>query len=131
MMKKKLLLGLMAMLVAIACAFGFAACGKNPAGQPTQVTEGLEYTLINNDTEYEVAGIGTATNTDIVIPSVFQGLPVTSIGEMAFYDCSELTSVTIGNGVENIGVAAFYNCASLTSITIPNSVTSIGEGAFA
>ncbi len=55
---------------------------------------------------------------------------MTSIGDKAFFECSGLTSVTIGNSVTSIGKGAFYNCQSLTSITIPNSVTSIGESAF-
>ena len=56
---------------------------------------------------------------------------VTSIGNYAFYNCSSLTSVTIGNGVTSIGDEAFRGCRSLTSIDIPNSVTSIGNYAFA
>ncbi|MBQ6921738.1 MAG: leucine-rich repeat protein [Clostridia bacterium] len=34
-----------------------------------------------------------------------------------FAHCSNLTSITIGNGVTSIGDGAFYNCSSLTSIT--------------
>ncbi len=56
---------------------------------------------------------------------------VTSIGESAFWDCTNLTSITIPDGVTSIGDAAFYECSSLTSITIPASVTSIGDNAFA
>ena len=56
--------------------------------------------------------------------------PVTSIGEMAFYFCESLTSITIPDGVTSIGEIAFYYCESLTSITIPDSVTSIGYEAF-
>ena len=55
---------------------------------------------------------------------------VTNIGNYAFYKCSGLTSVTIGNSVTSIGYAAFAYCSSLTSVTIPNSVTYIGEYAF-
>lgn len=54
----------------------------------------------------------------------------TSISNYAFYYCSGLTNVTIGNGVTNIGASAFASCNGLTSITIPNSVTSIGDAAF-
>ena len=55
---------------------------------------------------------------------------VTSIGSYAFYYCSGLTSVSIGNRVTSIGFNAFYGCSGLTSVTIPNSVTSIGWSAF-
>ncbi|MGN0223071.1 MAG: leucine-rich repeat domain-containing protein [Muribaculaceae bacterium] len=55
---------------------------------------------------------------------------VTSIGESAFYLCSDLTSVTIPNSVTSIGSSAFSGCTGLTSVTIPNSVTSIGGWAF-
>ncbi|MBD9226201.1 MAG: hypothetical protein EGQ48_03055 [Clostridiales bacterium] len=55
---------------------------------------------------------------------------VTSIGDYAFRDCSNMTSVTIPKGVKSIGSRAFYNCSSLTSVTIPDSVTSIGSYAF-
>ena len=55
---------------------------------------------------------------------------VTSIGDSAFSDCIRLTSITIPNSVESIGVLAFCSCSSLTSVTIPSSVTSIGYGAF-
>lgn len=55
---------------------------------------------------------------------------VTSIGESAFINCTNLTSITIPNNVTSIGNQAFLGCSYLTSITIPNSVTSIGGSAF-
>ena len=70
----------------------------------------------------------------VVIPSsvTYNGTTysVTSIGDMAFLDCSSLTSITIPNSVTSIGYNAFSYCSSLTSVTIPNSVTSIGDYAF-
>ena len=56
---------------------------------------------------------------------------VTSIGGLAFSDCSSLTSITLPEGVTSIGSSAFFNCSSLTSITLPEGVTSIGSSAFA
>ena len=64
------------------------------------------------------------------LSSITIGDSVKSIGSSAFYNCSSLTSITIPDSVTSIGSSAFYNCSSLTSITIPDSVTSIGSEAF-
>ena len=64
------------------------------------------------------------------LTSITIGNSVTSIGEYAFGYCSGLTSITIPNSVKYIGGSAFYNCSGLTSVTIPDSVTSIGGYAF-
>ena len=76
--------------------------------------------------EYEMILVAYhGTNTELVLPSY-----ITKIYQYAFYNCTGLTSVTIGNGVTSIGSDAFFGCSRLTSITIPDSVTSIGWGAF-
>ena len=64
------------------------------------------------------------------LTSIIIGDGVTSIGERAFLSCSSLASTTIGNSVTSIGNYAFSGCSSLTSIIIPNSVISIGKEAF-
>ena len=55
---------------------------------------------------------------------------VTKIGDMAFYNCTDLTEIGISDSVISIGVSAFLGCAGLTEITIPNSVINIGGSAF-
>ena len=64
------------------------------------------------------------------LTSITIGNSVTSIGDSAFNGCTGLTSITIPDSVTSIGDYAFYVCSGLTSVTIPNSVTSIGMGAF-
>lgn len=71
---------------------------------------------------------------DIVIPSsvTYDGdeYVVTSIKYQAFYECYNLTSITIPNTITSIGSEAFRSCWNLTSITIPASVEEIGIQAF-
>ncbi|MCD8308383.1 MAG: leucine-rich repeat domain-containing protein, partial [Clostridia bacterium] len=95
-----------------------------------KTSEGLKFTLSSDEKYYTVSSIGECTDTDIVIPSTYDGLPVEAIGGSAFNGCTTLTSVTISNSVTSINSWAFQNCTLLTSVTIPNSVTSIGDYAF-
>lgn len=55
---------------------------------------------------------------------------VTSIGDYAFHNCPNLTTVTMANTVTSIGWSAFDICENLSSINIPSSVTKIEAGAF-
>ncbi|MCI7661999.1 MAG: leucine-rich repeat protein [Bacteroidales bacterium] len=101
------------------------------AADATITTANIPATVTYQGTTYNVTSIGyvafadCSSLTSVTIPN-----SVTSIGNRAFSGCSGLTSVTIPNSVISIGEAAFYNCNSLTSITIPNSVTSIGSDYF-
>jgi hypothetical protein len=84
-----------------------------------------------NGKTYSVTSIGDNAFADCEdLTSITIPESVTSIGGGAFIYCSGLTSVTIPNSVTSIGRSAFYNCSGLTSIEIPNSVTSIGDYAF-
>ncbi len=91
----------------------------------------LTYTLINGNTEYAVTGIGEEVG-DVVIDAIYRGKPVTAIAENAFRGKgnSKITSVKIPEGVRSVGDAAFYNCTNLASISFPASVTSLGAKIF-
>ena len=90
----------------------------------------LTFTPNGDNTEYSVSDCLESASGVIGIPSAYNGLPVTSIGNDAFRDCYDLTYITIPNSITSIGMSALQNCRSLTSITIPDSVTSVGGYAF-
>ena len=99
---------------------------------------GIYYNINGNEATVTYQGTNSWNHNtysgDVTIPATvtYGGTTysVTSIGDNAFYNCSDLTSVTIPNSVTSIGKSAFKNCSGLTSIDIPNYVTSIGEYAF-
>jgi len=66
----------------------------------------------------------------VVIPSIIDSKPVTSLGDYAFHIETSLTSISIPDSVVSIGYSVFSSCTSLTSVNIPDSVESIGDYAF-
>lgn len=118
-MKKKILITLTAVIF-VFCALGLTACGS----------DGLSYTYNYTADAYSVSGMGTCKDTRIVIPSTYEGKPVTSIEASAFAGNSSITSVVIPNSVTSIGQNAFWLCSGLESVKIGNHVTSIGAQAF-
>ena len=102
---------------------------REKPSHPETIVEYADGSIDSFNIEGEL-GNESIPDTDSVV-KVDIGTAVTSIGEGAFaYYYSWLTSITIPEGVTSIGDMAFYDCERLTSITIPDSVTSIGEGAF-
>ena len=108
----------------------------NPDNRPvvwdckgTLGTEGLVYALNDDGESYSVTDY-EGTSTDVKIPAYYNCLPVTAIGNNAFYDCA-ITSIEIPDSVTSIGYGAFERCESLTSVAIPESVTNMGECVFA
>lgn len=92
---------------------------------------GLKFTLKNDDTY--LVEIGDAKYfSSITIPSTYNGIPVTEVGQFNNTDATNTTleEVYISEGIISIAEKAFYNCASLTIVTIPSTVTTIGENAF-
>ena len=91
---------------------------------------GLSYSISNSKT-CTITGIGTCTDTDIVIPTEIDGYRVVRIAEKAFFECSSITSVIIPDSVTYIGAIAFHKCQSLESINIPDGVELIYSYTFA
>ncbi len=102
-------------------------CSMCDLALPT--SEGLEFSLINDGTEYEVSGRGSCEDDDIVIPAVYNGKPVTQIGVKAFYQDS-IETIVIPSSIKTIGELAFWGTKGLYNIIIPDGVVSIGNSAF-
>ena len=95
-------------------------------------TNGLIFTLISSEGYYIVSGLKSdCTETKIVIPSRYQGLPVKSIGVSAFEGHTSLVEVVIPDSVTQIRQFAFAYCPSLEKVEISGCVTELGSYAFA
>ena len=123
----------------------FFSLGGDEPEQPTVVAsgecgDGVTYSL-TSDGKLTISGTGAMTDyahyslrpwneNAETITSVVIGEGVTSIGESAFSQCSNLTSITLPASLTTIGEYAFES-SGLTSISLPANVTTIGEAAFA
>lgn len=94
-------------------------------------------------TSIELPGAMTAINEglfencsglrNIVIPSGITSVYNASYpndGTAPFEGCSNLTSITLGEGMSEIPSYLFDSCTALESIEIPDSITHLGGGAF-
>jgi len=102
----------------------------------TTVTNGsyapIEFTFSVGVGTVSITGY-TGSNSVVAIPSVISGLPVTSIGDLAFWVLpgqSKITSVKIPGTVTSIGTQAFQFCDTLTNVIVGSGVTNIGDFAF-
>ena len=92
-------------------------------------SEGLKF-ISNGDGTCSVSGIGTCTDTEIVIPSISpSGDTVTAIGDHAL-EFGQFSSLQLPDTLKSIGRNAFSFNYSLQEVSIPASVTYIGVHAF-
>ena len=139
--------GLCAMALVLAAALVLAGCKQEaePSRQETQLERDIKALAGKGAGPHEVKADKTLTNADMEhIKEALQSLPdtvkvnlnlssateITSIGLLAFSNCTALASVSIPESVTSIEGYAFSDCTSLTSFTIPESVTSIKGGVF-
>ncbi|MGX8705798.1 MAG: leucine-rich repeat domain-containing protein, partial [bacterium] len=65
----------------------------------------------------------------ITVPATLDGRRVTSIGDSAFNHCG-MRTIRLPNGLERIGNVAFMDCQNLTSVVVQHGLSSIGFHAF-
>lgn len=134
-----------------------ADCGIDLFGNAGTSGYGIDVVFSNNVEKIPSRLFCVTFSTTPKITSITIGTNVTSIGDKAFGDCTELTmiyynaksavvlganvleidetlgkslTVIFGNNVEEIPTNLFTNCTRLSSITIGSNVTHINKGAF-
>ena len=89
------------------------------AGVPKDVvfaetSDEFQYTLLDDGTA-EITGY-TGPGGNLVLPETLDGYSVTSVGNEAFAENMDLTSVVIPAGITSVGYAAFNDCDNLVSV---------------
>lgn len=90
---------------------------------------GYTYKAIDDGTAWALTSARSSVG-DVVIEDDYRGKPVTEIGDGAFRNNQQVTSVKFGEKVNAFGNRVFYNCAALKTVEIPDTVSSIGEACF-
>lgn len=84
-----------------------------------------------NPTGYTVFGLAhDPFRLDAIIPDTYNGVPITAVGENAFYTYTGITTAYIPKSVKTIESSAFSGCNSLTECVIPEGVEEIERFAF-
>ena len=91
---------------------------------------GLSLSYDGASDSYTITGLLDESKTSITIPSMIKGRSVTRIASNAFYQCSNLSTISIPYTVTSIGDYAFGGCSALESMRIPDSVITVGDDIF-
>lgn len=103
---------------------------------PISDSEGLEFTLNADGESYSFSGLGTCKDDIIIIPSTFEGKPVTEIAEGPNFIGSGnhpeflVKSIIMPNTITKINKYAFIKYKNLEHVTFSNNLSLIGEDAF-
>ncbi len=106
------------------------ALSETTAEDTADYSRGLKYAAAAGG--WTVKGIGSCTDTCLIIPTTYQGNPVVAVADEAFTQNGFITEVILPDSVTSIGRGAFSGCSQLTAVRMPeNNETSIGDLAFA
>ena len=92
-------------------------------------SEGLEMVL-DSSWGYRIVGMGTCTDTEIIIPSCYNGDIVYAIDEGAFEGRTDITGVKLPAFLYTIKSDAFRNCTSLEYVVVQGCLEEVWHGAF-
>lgn len=104
-------------------------------GEITETNDGTNLSWVLDDAgTLTISGIGRmrpeAFNIDLRIKSVVIGEGVENIANKAFYQCSNLTSITFPSSLTEIDEYSFYECFALTGVSFSDEIIRIGAHSF-
>lgn len=94
------------------------------------------FTLLEDDTYSIKAADFNNMPLVTIIPSEYEGKPVTAIADFAFADgvnygtSPAISTVVIPDSITSIGAYAFSGCTNLSNVILSSGLITIGEGAF-
>ncbi len=88
----------------------------------------FDYIMLEDGT-LEIVGYH-GIDTYLFIPTTTNGYKVTSIAKEVFKDNHKFESIVVCEGVKNISDRAFYNCKNVTKLSLPYSLETVGEECF-
>ncbi len=130
-------------IMRLACVFALAclliSLFSPVLSAASNVGTGLSWNL--KDGVLTISGNGAMTNFSEGVPAPWYDVRedirviniesgVTSIGNLAFWGCSNVTAVNMASTVKTIRYYAFYECSSLKIVNLSTGLTTIGEGVF-
>ena len=94
-------------------------------------SRGLEYTLSDDGTYYICTGIGTCDDFELIIPHIYNGLPVKEIGSHAFCGGYGENEGSCGDPPSNVTLHSERNIHTfVTKVVISDGITKVGDMAF-
>lgn len=116
----------------ISCSCGNTSSSVDSKTVPSETISSVECTYLNfeltsDETSYVVSGVSDATVTEIVVPSTYNGKPVTEIKKHAIYQNGNVTKIYLPESITFIQGDAIMHDNSLTEITLMNKNIHIGE----
>lgn len=91
--------------------------------------DGVEWAYTSNGREVSLGAYGeypvisSLTAGEVTVPTVIDGLPVTTVPALAFVGCELLTKINIQTNTTNIAPSAFNGCTALYEISVHTNNT--------
>jgi len=106
-------------------------CGDTYKDTPVPATGSVGLTYeVTADNTCVITGMGTCSDTEIIIPKTIDGYTVVGIKSKAFMNSAAITSIAIPETVATVEASAFSGCTALRDVSVEKEDAFIAEDAF-